>query len=98
MDNEKVYAMPFGKVYPLLVSKAEKRTNQRRSRPDHMLADGLYSRRQLSTRYTVGIPYGDFFRNAPKLNPNRKLIKGNRLRRARGGDCRAPNAGNTVSR
>lgn len=25
MDNEKVYAMPFGKVYPLLVSKAEKK-------------------------------------------------------------------------
>ena len=25
MNNEKVYGMRFGKVYPLLVSKAEKR-------------------------------------------------------------------------
>ena len=25
MENEKVYAMQFGKVYPLLVSKAEKK-------------------------------------------------------------------------
>lgn len=30
MENEKVYAMQFGKVYPLLVSKAEKRDGQKR--------------------------------------------------------------------
>lgn len=25
MDNQKVYAMSFGKIYPLLVAKAEKK-------------------------------------------------------------------------
>ena len=45
MDNETVYAMQFGKVYPLLVSKAEKKGRDKRgSRPDHIMADWLYSR------------------------------------------------------
>ena len=98
MDNEKVYAMPFGKVYPLLVSKAEKKgTNQRRSRPDHMLADGAIQPRQLSTRYTVRSIWR-LFPQCTQVKSQQKANQGNRLRRARGGDFRAANAGNTVSR
>ena len=43
MDAEKVYQMSFGKIYPLLVGKAERKGRTREEvDQDHCLADRLW--------------------------------------------------------
>lgn len=76
MKNEKIYQMDFSKVYHLLVNKVEKKGRTRQE------VDGVtrwltgYSQEELEGLLERPVPYGDFFRNAPALNENRKLIKG----------------------
>ena len=76
MTNEKVFAMSFAKVYPMLIAKAERKGRTR----DEVLfvTEWLtgYSREQLEELLDSDITYGDFFRNAPTLNPARKRITG----------------------
>lgn len=76
MTNEKVYAMLFAKVYPLLIAKAEKKGRTREE--VHEITGWLtgYSATELENMLNTDLSYGDFFRNAPALNPDRKLIKG----------------------
>ena len=76
MTNEKVFAMPFVKVYPMLIAKAERKGRTR----DEVLAVTAwltgYTNAQVEELLVSDITYGDFFRNAPALNPVRKSIKG----------------------
>ena len=76
MTNEKVFAMSFAKVYPMLIAKAERKGRTR----DEVFAVTAwltgYSREQLEELLVSDITYGDFFRNAPALNPVRKRITG----------------------
>ena len=76
MTNEKVYQMDFNKVYQLLVSKAVKkgRTKDEVDQVTCWLTG--YSRAELEDMAEKPVSYGDFFRNAPQLNENRRLIKG----------------------
>ena len=76
MENEKVYRMSFAKIYPMLIAKAEKkgRTREEIDRVTSWLTG--YSKEQIADLLLSNIAYGDFFRNAPKLNSNRKLITG----------------------
>lgn len=76
MTNEKVYNMPFGKVYPLLVSKAEKkgRTPAEVIRVVSWLTG--YTADEIEKAAAGPLTYGDFFRNAPRPNPDRRLITG----------------------
>lgn len=76
MGNEKIFAMPFAKVYPLLIAKAEKKG---RTRDEvHQVTGWLtgYTPEQLEALLESAVPYGTFFENAPCLNPNRRLITG----------------------
>ena len=76
MDQEKVYAMSFAKIYSLLVAKAEKK-GRTKEEVDHIICwlTG-YNIEDLQKAAPNSVTYGDFFQNAPELNPNRKLIKG----------------------
>ena len=76
MANEKIYGMPFGKLYPMLIAKAEKK-GRTRAEVDEVTAwlTG-YSRERLEELMESDITYGDFFLQAPALNPTRRLIKG----------------------
>ena len=76
MANEKIYDMPFGKLYPMLIAKAEKK-GRTKTEVDEVTAwlTG-YSRERLEELMESDITYGDFFLQAPTLNPNRRLIKG----------------------
>ena len=76
MANEKIYGMPFGKLYPMLIAKAEKK-GRTRAEVDEVTAwlTG-YSRERLEELMESDITYGDFLLQAPTLNPNRRLIKG----------------------
>ena len=77
METEKVYAMPFAKIYPMLVAKAV-RKGRTQAEVDEIIGGGLtgYSAPQIEAAVQNGTLYGDFFRDAPQLNPDRVLIKG----------------------
>lgn len=76
MTNEKVYAMPFAKIYPLLVSKAVKK-GRTADEVDQVISwlTG-YTPAQIAQAVETGVTYGDFFRQAPAPNPNRERVQG----------------------
>ena len=94
MTNEKVYAMPFAKIYPLLVAKAQKKGRTQEEVNEIISWLTGYSEEEIDAAVgcsssasdscfnaslapaSDGLTYGDFFRNAPCLNPNRLLITG----------------------
>lgn len=76
MANEKIYSMLFSKVFPLLIAKAERKG--RKKEEVFEITEWLtgYDYKSIEEAINSDITYADFFLNAPKLNPNRKLIKG----------------------
>lgn len=76
MENEKVYQMSFSKVYPLLVGKALKKGRTKEEVDQVIRWFTGYGQPELDGMLEKEVAYGDFFRNAPKLNENRVLIKG----------------------
>ena len=76
MANEKIYGMSFAKIYPLLIAKAEKKGRTRAEVDEVTCWLTGYSKENLNELMESDIAYGDFFLQAPELNPNRKLIKG----------------------
>lgn len=71
-----VFDMKFSKVFPLLVAKAE--CKGRRAEEVYAVAAWLtgYGREELNRLLNSDITYGDFFDNAPQMNPDRKNVKG----------------------
>jgi len=76
MSNDRIYNMAFAKVFPLLISKAEKKG---RTRAEVLAVTAWltgYTADSIESALTSDLTYGDFFRNAPLLNPNRTMITG----------------------
>ena len=69
-DNAKVYAMRFGKVWPLLVNKA-----LRKGRSEDEVYE-VASCAQIDELAAGDACYAEFFNNAPAMNPKRELITG----------------------
>ena len=76
MGNEKVFAMEFAKVYPLLIAKAEKKGRTKEEVYEVTTWLTGYTADDLDRFLKASIPYGAFFERAPRLNENRRLIKG----------------------
>jgi hypothetical protein len=76
MSNEKVYNMAFAKVYPLLIAKAEKKGRARTEVLEVTAWLTGYTHEQIESAVASDLTYGDFFRQAPVLNPSRTLITG----------------------
>ena len=76
MNNDKVFQMNFGKVYGLLLDKATRKGRTKAEVDEVICWLTGYSLEQLEAARSAGLCYGDFFRNAPQLNPNWALIKG----------------------
>ncbi len=76
MSNHRIYAMPFAKVYPLYIAKAEKkgRTKDEVDAIIHWLTG--YSQKQMDNHIAEETTFEAFFAQAPRLNPARSLIKG----------------------
>ncbi len=76
MEHEKIYGMNFGKVYALLVAKAERKN--RTAEEVYEVTSWLtgYSADQIMKLADTELTYGEFFLKAPAPNPDRKLIKG----------------------
>lgn len=76
MDNEKIFAMAFAKVYPLLMAKAERKSRTRNEVLEVTAWLTGYTPHEIEALLETDITYGDFFRKAPAMNPRRALIKG----------------------
>ena len=76
MSNEKIYSMAFAKVFPLLIAKAEKKGRTRAEVLEVTAWLTGYTSDAIESALTTDLTYGDFFRNAPVLHPNRTLITG----------------------
>lgn len=76
MTNEKVFQMRFSKIYPLLEAKVLKkgRTKDEIQQVINWLTG--YGPNELEALLDTNTTYGEFFTHAPRLNPNRVLIKG----------------------
>ena len=74
--NNKIYKMSFSKVYPLLIAKAEKKGRTRDEIDEITCWLTGYSKEQIADFLVNDVEYGEFFLNAPQLNPNRKMITG----------------------
>ncbi|MCF6146938.1 hypothetical protein PMAG_b0890 [Pseudoalteromonas mariniglutinosa NCIMB 1770] len=68
--------MAFAKVYPLYINKAQRkdRSKEEVDRIIYWLTG--YSEKQLLTLLSNNTDFETFFKQAPLLNPARKLIKG----------------------
>ena len=76
MDNEKVFAMKFCKVYPLLVAKAERKGRTKDEVDEIICWLTGYGKEQLQEQLKKEADYRTFFDEAPRMNPNCHLITG----------------------
>lgn len=75
MKQEKVYAMPFGRVYACLVAKAERKGRTQAEVDEIIQWLCGYTPEEIQQCVQNGISYGDFFRQA-HMNPARNKIRG----------------------
>ena len=71
-----IYAMAFGKVYPLLVAKVERKGRSQAEVNQVISWLTGYSEPQLADAVSGGVDCETFFTQAPAPNPRRALITG----------------------
>jgi hypothetical protein len=76
MDTHKIYAMRFAVVYPLYITKAERKGRSRAEVDQIIYWLTGYDAAQLAQVLDAGTDFAGFFANAPALNPNRALVTG----------------------
>ena len=76
MTNEKIFQMQFSKIYPLLAAKALKKGRTADEVQEVVTWLTGYDASDIERMLSDTTTYGAFFQDAPKLNPNRRLIKG----------------------
>jgi hypothetical protein len=76
MQNDRIFAMKFAKIYPLYIQKAECK-NRSKDEVDQIICwlTG-YSQVELQAQIEQENDLATFFAQAPSLNPNCTLIKG----------------------
>ena len=76
MNNQRVYNYSFASIYPLYITKAE-RKNRSREEVDEILCwlTG-HDRQSLDRVIAGGVSLENFFAQAPALNPARFLVTG----------------------
>ena len=76
MTQHRIYTMSFASVYPMYVNKAEKK-GRTKDEVDEIIAwlTG-YEGESLEAVMAEKATFERFFAKAPKLNPDRELIKG----------------------
>ncbi len=76
MAEHRIYSMSFASVYPLYVTKAQKKGRTQQEVDEIVLWLTGYTKEDFIATIDEEIDFRTFFNNAPKLNPSRKLIKG----------------------
>jgi hypothetical protein len=76
MTQHKIFAMPFSKVYPLYVQKAERKQRTQAEVDQIICWLTGYDQRGLQKQLDAGHSFEQFFAEAPALHPNCSLIRG----------------------
>ncbi len=76
MEKHRVYTMIFAKVYPLYVTKAEKKGRTKTEVDEIIRWLTGYSQEAFEGQLEKQVDFETFFAEAPQLNPSRALIKG----------------------
>ncbi|NRT72915.1 DUF2200 domain-containing protein [Clostridium beijerinckii] len=76
MTKHKIYTMSLASVYPLYVTKAEKKGRTKTEVDEIIRWLTGYSKEELEAELKKQTDFETFFAEAPKMNPLRTLIKG----------------------
>jgi hypothetical protein len=76
MKKHRIYTMPFARVYPEYVSKAERKGRTRAEVDEIILWLTGYDQQGLDTQLENQTDMETFYAEAPQLNPARAQIKG----------------------
>src|SRR5690625_6866389 len=76
MTKHKIYTMSVARVYPLYVTKAEKKGRTKAEIDEVIRWLTGYSQEELEVQLEKKIDFETFFAEAPQMNPSRTLIKG----------------------
>src|SRR4051812_16978515 len=76
MTKHRIYTMSFASVYPLYVSKAEKKGRTKKEVDEILCWLTGYSQKELGEQIEKKTDLETFFAEAPRPNPSRALIKG----------------------
>ena len=76
MKKHRIYTMSFASVYPLYVTKAEKKGRTKAEVDEIVCWLTGYSQKSLEAQLEAKTDFETFFADAPKLNPSRTLING----------------------
>ena len=76
MNEQRVFAMQFAKVYPLYVQKAERKGRTKGEVDQVIIWLTGYDTQGLQLQIEQQVDLSTFFEQAPAFNPNASLIKG----------------------
>lgn len=76
MENHKVFSMAFARIYPLYITKVERKGRTKEEVDEVIRWLTGYSQKQLELQIEKENTLETFFAEAPKMNPARSLITG----------------------
>ncbi len=76
MDNQKIFSMPFVKVYPFYIQKAEKKGRTKKEVDTTICWLTGYDEKSLNSHLENNTDFESFFKQAPVINPNASMITG----------------------
>lgn len=76
MTKHRIYSMSFASVYPLYVTKAERKGRSKAEVDEIICWLTGYSQEELESQLEKQTDFESFILEAPQLNPSRALIKG----------------------
>lgn len=76
MTKHKIYTMSVASVYPHYVAKAEKKDRTKEEVDQIIRWLTGYTQKKFESQLKKGTDFETFFKEAPKMNPARKLITG----------------------
>lgn len=76
VKKHRIYTTSFADVYPYYIAKAEKKGRTKEEVDEIIRWLTGYTQKRFESELKKGTDFENFFANAPKLNPKRKLITG----------------------
>ena len=76
MEKHKIFSMPFAKVYPMYLQKAERKGRSKEEVDQVICWLTGYNAAGLAKQVAAQTDFEGFFAQAPAMHPNAPLIKG----------------------
>ncbi len=76
MERPRIFTMPFSKIYPLYIQKAEKKGRTKKEVDEIIFWLTGYNEDLLQQQINKEVDLETFFKQAPQINPDALLIKG----------------------